>query len=61
MSILDIIRKNPNSKRRWVVKYDNKERLEEIEMLYKDHTYKGKKFTDEQLVKIIEKDKKDKK
>ena len=61
MSILDIIRKNPNSKRRWVVKYDNKERLEEIEMLYQDHTYKGKKYTDEQLVKIIEKDKTNKK
>jgi hypothetical protein len=61
MSLLENIRKNPNSKRRWVVKYDSKERIKEIELLYKEHTYKGENFTDEELVKILEQNKNKKK
>ena len=51
MSILDIIRKSPNSKRRWIVKYDSKERIREVKLLYNDHEYRGarKKLTDEDL------------
>ena len=63
MSILDILRRNPNSKRRWIVKYDNKDRIKEIKLLYNDHEYKGerKMFTDEELKIILELNKKNKK
>tara|TARA_R110000851_G_scaffold114153_2_gene239111 strand:- start:5209 stop:5412 length:204 start_codon:yes stop_codon:yes gene_type:complete len=63
MSILDIIRKSPNSKRRWIVKYDSKERIREVKLLYNDHEYRGerKKLTDEDLRTILELNKKNKK
>ena len=63
MSILDIIRKSPNSKRRWIVKYDSKERIREVKLLYNDHEYRGerKKLTDEDLRTIMELNKKNKK
>jgi|TARA_R100000541_G_scaffold40556_1_gene48114 hypothetical protein len=62
MSILDIIRKSPNSKRRWIVKYDSKERIREVKLLYNDHEYRGarKKLTDEDLKTILELNKKNK-
>tara|TARA_R100000655_G_C2874622_1_gene174056 strand:- start:291 stop:488 length:198 start_codon:yes stop_codon:yes gene_type:complete len=61
MSILDLLRRNPNSKRRWIVKYDSAERIREIKLLYNDHEYKGerKKLTDEELKEILELNKKE--
>jgi len=63
MSILDVIRRNPNSKRRWIVKYDSKERIREVKLLYNDHEYRGerKKLTDEELKTILELNNKNKK
>jgi hypothetical protein len=63
MSILDILRRNPNSKRRWIVKYDSKERIREVKLLYNDHEYRGerKKLTDEELKTILELNNKNKK
>ena len=57
MSLLDNLRKNPNSKRRWIVKYDSKERIREVKLLYNDHEYRGKrnKLTDEDLKTLLEK------
>jgi hypothetical protein len=63
MSILDVLRRNPNSKRRWIVKYDSKERIREVKLLYNDHEYRGerKKLTDEELKTILELNNKNKK
>lgn len=63
MSILDILRRSPNSKRRWIVKYDSKERIREVKLLYNDHEYRGerKKLTDEELRTILELNNKNKK
>jgi hypothetical protein len=60
MSILDMLRRSPNSKRRWIVKYDSKERIREVKLLYNDHEYRGerKKLTDEELKTILELNKK---
>lgn len=63
MSVLDLLRRNPNSKRRWIVKYDSEERIKEVKLLYNDHEYKGerKKLTDEELKEILELNKNKKK
>ncbi len=63
MSVLDLLRRNPNSKRRWIVKYDSEERIREVKLLYNDHEYKGerKKLTDEELKEILELNKNKKK
>lgn len=60
MSILDMLRRSPNSKRRWIVKYDSKERIREVKLLYNDHEYRGerKKLNDEELKTILELNKK---
>ncbi len=59
MSLLESLRKNPNSKRRWIVKYDSEERIKEVKLLYNDHEYRGerKKLTDEELKILLEKNK----
>ena len=60
MSLLDNLRKNPNSKRRWIVKYDSEERIKEVKLLYNDHEYRGErtKLNDEDLKMLLEKNNK---
>ena len=62
MSLLDIIRTNPNETRRWIIKYNKKGNIEEVKMLYEDQPYTGKRLilNDKELRLILEDHRKNK-
>ena len=58
LNVLDI---NGNP-RRWIIKYDNKDKIKEVKLLYQDTIYKGSRtiLTDEQVLEKLINEKKNK-